>query len=74
MQYIYQILAGILIGISLGAFTGDRRLGVRIPALIALACGALVFVLQAWWPLAAGIAVFLAGQSVQRDRPELASA
>jgi len=64
MLYIYQILAFILVGVSLGALAGDRRV---LPALVGIVCAALVLVLQSWWPLVLGLVVFLAAQAVQRD-------
>jgi len=64
MLIIYQILAFVLIGISLGALAGDRRV---LPAVIGIACAALVFATQTWWPLVLGLIVFLAAQSMQRD-------
>jgi len=64
MLYIYQILAFVLIGVSLGALAGDRRV---LPAIVGIACAALVFFLHTWWPLALGLAVFLAAQATQQD-------
>jgi len=64
MLTIYQILAFILIGISLGALAGDRRV---LPAVIGVVCAALVFFLHTWWPLALGLVVFLTAQAMPRD-------
>jgi len=64
MLIIYQILAFILVGISLGALAGDRRV---LPAVVGIICAALVFFVQTWWPLVLGLVVFLAAQAVPRD-------
>jgi len=64
MLIIYQILAFILIGVSLGALAGDRRI---LPAAVGVVCAALVFFVQTWWPLVLGLVVFLAAQAGQRD-------
>jgi len=64
MVTIYQILAFILIGVSLGALAGDKRV---LPALIGVVCAALVFFVHTWWPLVLGVVVFLTAQAVPRD-------
>jgi len=65
VYYIYQILAFVLIGVSLGALAGDRK--VLVPSLLGIICAILVFVMQAWWPLLAGAVVFLGAQAIRRD-------
>ena len=74
MFYIYQILAMILIAISLAAYAGDRRGGILIASLISIACGVVTIVTHAWWPLVLGMAVYLATQAAQRDNYAAAQA
>ena len=40
MLYIYQILAVILIAISVAAYAGDRRVGVLLFTVISVGCAA----------------------------------
>ncbi|WP_353172163.1 hypothetical protein [Paracandidimonas soli] len=67
MFYIYQILAVILIAVSVAAYAGDRRTGILIASLISVVCAAITIATHAWWPLVVGAAVYFATQAVQRD-------
>ena len=67
MFYIYQILAIILIAISVAAYAGDRRSGILIASLISVVCAAVTIATHAWWPLVVGAVVYFATQAVQRD-------
>lgn len=59
MQYIIQILAAILIGISIGAVLGPRHTAQFIGSLIAIALGLVTIFTSNWIILAAGTIVFL---------------
>lgn len=67
MFHIYQILAVILIAVSVGAYVGDRRASILLASLISIACAATTIATHAWWPLIAGALVYFAMQAAQRD-------
>lgn len=67
MQYIYQILAVILIGISVGAVLSRRNLLLTAGSLVAVALGIVTLFAPSWLPLAIGVAVYLLAQVTQRD-------
>lgn len=67
MQYIYQILAAILIGLSVGALLSKRNTTLMVGSLAGIALGAVAMFFPSWLPLAIGAAVFLATQFMQRD-------
>jgi len=59
MQYVIQVLAAILIGLSIGALLGPRQATRLIGSLIAIALGAITIFTANWVFLAAGTALFL---------------
>jgi len=59
MLYVIQILAAILIGVSIGAVLGPRSPARFIGSLIAIALGLITIVSGAWIYLAAGTVIFL---------------
>jgi len=68
MQYVINLLAAILIGMSIGAILGQRNNAALFTSLIAIVLAAAAFFLSpSWLPLAVGLAVFLLGQGMQRD-------
>lgn len=68
MQYVYNLLAVILIGLAIGSVLGQHTSSTRIASIIAIVLGALAFFFSpSWMPLAAGAAVFLLGQGLHRD-------
>ena len=67
MFYVYQVLAMILIAVSVAAYMGDRRSIVLIASLISVICAAITIATHAWWPLVVGAVVYFAVQAVQRD-------
>ncbi len=67
MHYIYQILAAILIGVSIGALMGQRNSILLTGAGAAIVLGAVAMFLPSWPPLAIGAAAFIAAQALQRD-------
>ncbi|GEM_PF-2020722 len=67
MLYIYQILAAILIGTSIGALMTRRNNVLLIGSLVGIVLGAVAMFFPSWPPLAIGAAVFLAAQFMQRD-------
>ena len=69
MQYVYNVLAAILIGLALGAALGQPTSSARITGVIAIVLAVLAFFFSpSWIPLAVGVAVFLVGQAMQGDR------
>lgn len=67
MLYIYNVLAAILIGMSIGAAMGQRNNAALVTGLIAAVLGVVTFFMNSWIPLAVGTAIFLIGQGMQRD-------
>ncbi|HUH88598.1 MAG TPA: hypothetical protein VL003_11210 [Pusillimonas sp.] len=68
MQYVYNLLAVILIGLSIGAIMGQHNNAARFSGLVAIVLAVLAFFISPGWaPLAVGTAVFLVGQGMQRD-------
>lgn len=68
MQYVYNLLAVILIGLSIGAIVGQPTNSARVTGLITIVLAVLAFFLSpSWIPLAAAVVVFLIGQGMQRD-------
>lgn len=67
MHYIYQILAAILIGISVGALLGPRNNAMLVGCAAAIVLGLVALFVPSWIPLAIGIAIYLAVQFMQRD-------
>ncbi|MER1968953.1 hypothetical protein [Castellaniella sp. GW247-6E4] len=67
MHYIYQILAAILIGTSIGALMSKRGTTLLVGALVGIILGIVAMFSPSWPPLAIGAAVFLAAQFMQRD-------
>jgi len=64
MQYVIQVLAAILIGISIGAVLGPRSSARFIGSLIAIALGAVAIFTTNWVYLAIGTAIFLAAMAL----------
>lgn len=69
MHYVIQVLAAILVGVSIGAILGPRNNLLLIGSLIAAALGVYAIFTASWIPLAVGTVVCLATQAVQRDTP-----
>ncbi len=67
MHYIYQILAAILIGISVGALLSKRNTTLMVGSVAGIALGAVAMFYPSWQPLAIGITVYLVTQFMQRD-------
>jgi len=67
MIYIYNLLAAILIGLSIGAVIGQRNNAAKVTGLIAIVLAVVTIFTNTWIPLAIGVAVFLVGQGMQRD-------
>ena len=59
MQYVIQVLAAILIGISIGVVLGPRYPVRFIGSLVAIALGLIAIFTSAWIYLAAGTVIFL---------------
>src|SRR5690554_1579983 len=64
MLYVYNVLAAILIGLSIGAAVGQRNNAALVTGLIAVVLGAITFFMGSWIPLAVGTAIFLLGQGM----------
>ncbi len=73
MLYIIQILAAILIGISVAALIRTRTIFVSIGAIAAIVFAILTLYAPGWWILWAGAACFMVGQFLHRDAPAGAS-
>lgn len=69
MLYIIQILASILIGVSVAALIRTRTLFVSIGAVAAIVFAILTLYTPGWWILWAGVACFMVGQFLHRDVP-----
>jgi len=68
MQYVYNVLAAILIGMAIGAALGQRTSSARVTSVIAIVVAAAAFFFSpSWIPLAIAVAIFLLGQAMQRD-------
>lgn len=67
MIYIYNLLAAILIGLSIGAAIGQRNNAARVTGLIAIVLAVVTIFTNTWLPLAVGVVIFLIGQGLQRD-------
>ncbi len=67
MSYIIQILAAILIGISIAAVLGTRTVFVIIGSIAAIAFAIGTMFTPQWWVLWAGTACFIVGQLLHRD-------
>ncbi|WP_368646925.1 hypothetical protein [Castellaniella ginsengisoli] len=67
MHSVYQILAAILIGTSIGACLSKRDIVLMLGSLAGIALGVVALFLPSWPPLAVGAAVFLIAQTMQRD-------
>lgn len=66
MLYVYQVLAAILIGLSIGAIVVTRRNKVLLTgALLGVVLGVATIVMGSWEPLAIGVAIFLISVGVQ---------
>ncbi len=68
MQYIIQILAAILFGISIAAIFGTRTTFVIIGAILAIAFAVATLFIPSWWVLWGGVACFMVGQLLHRDK------
>ena len=68
MIYVYNLLSAILIGLSIGAAMGQRNSAALVTGVIAMVLAIVTIVTNMWIPLAVGVAVFLIGQGMQRDR------
>lgn len=68
MYYIIQILAAILIGISVAAIFGTRTVFVIVGALAAIAFAIITLMAPSWWVLWGGVACFMLGQLLHRDK------
>lgn len=68
MYYIIQILAAMLIGISIAALTGQRTSFIMIGSVLAIAFGvAIIAAVPSWWVLWGGLACFVLGQLLHRE-------
>lgn len=67
MVYVFQLLAAILIGTSIGAVLSPRNNILLFGSVIAIALGVVTLIIGSWVALAIGTAVFLASQATQRD-------
>lgn len=74
MHYIYQLLAVILIGISVGALLSRRDMVLMVGSAIAIVLGVVTLIMPAWWSLVVGLIVYLGVQMTQRDTRDAASA
>lgn len=59
MQYVIQILAAILIGISIGALFGPRHTARFIGSLAAIVLALVTIATANWMILAVGTAIYL---------------
>lgn len=67
MVYIVQILAAILVGISVASLINTRSTFVVIGSIIAIVLAVGTFMTKSWWILWAGTAAFIIGQMFHRD-------
>jgi len=67
VHYIIQILAVILIGISIGALLSRRNSALSIGSIVAIVLGITTIVTGLWEVLAVGLVVYLVVQFMQRD-------
>lgn len=67
MHVIYQILAVILIGTSIGACLSKRDKVLLLGSLAGIVLGGVALFMPSWPPLAVGAAVFFIAQTMQRD-------
>lgn len=67
MIYIYQILAMILIGTSVGAILSRRDKLLTGASVIAVILGIVTLAMPAWPTLVIGAAIFLIAQAMQRE-------
>lgn len=66
MLYVYQVLAAILIGLSIGAIVVSRsHKALMLGSLVAIVLGVVTIAMGTWVPLAVGVAVFLVAVMVQ---------
>lgn len=64
MLYVIQILAAILIGISIGAALGPRTPVRIIGSLVGIGLGIVTIYTGSWVYLAVGTAIFLIGMAI----------
>jgi hypothetical protein len=67
MLYVYNVLAAILIGISIGTLLTRRNSVLLTGCLAAIALGIITAFVHSWIPLAIGAAIFIVVQAMQRD-------
>jgi type IV secretory pathway TrbD component len=67
MLYVYNVLAAILIGISIGTLLTRRNSVLLTGCLAAIVLGIITAFVHSWIPLVIGVAIFLVVQAMQRD-------